>query len=206
MGASGITGIPSNPFTDGTGNLPVSLLNFSAVENDNVVTVFWNTASEINNDYFILERSGNGVEYSFLTKINGAGNSTTTHHYQFDDLNPLQGGNYYRLSQTDYDGRTEIFSPVFINYKPHDLGSFIIDASPNPFSEKIKIDFYLRNANIVEWNVINLSGVIVKHETQSAHNGINSITLDNMSYLANGIYFLRIKTFDKSMMLKLVKY
>ena len=73
-------------------------------------------------------------------------------------------------------------------------------------SDKIKIDFYLLKESIIEWNVINLSGVIVKHETQSAPKGINSITLDNMSNLSNGIYFLKIKTSDKSMMLKLVKY
>ncbi len=206
MGASGNSGIPGNPYTDGTGNLPVTLLSLSAEENENIVRVSWSTASEINNDYFILERSGDGYDFHFLAKIIGAGNSTITQYYQFDDKAPLQNGNYYRLSQVDYDGQSQTYPPVFVWHKQNDLTSFIIDASPNPFSDKIKIDFYLRNESQVELNVINLSGVIVKYETHKASEGINSITIDNMSDFANGIYFLRIKASDKNMMLKLVKY
>jgi hypothetical protein len=67
----------------------------------------WVTKSERNNDYFSIERSEDGKIFETIKQINGAGNSTKKLHYDFTDYSPLRGTNYYRLKQTDYDGKSE---------------------------------------------------------------------------------------------------
>ena len=89
----------------GSGNpLPVELLDFTAVLNKGKVDLNWSTATEINNDYFTLERSADGKEFTALSQISGAGNSHSLLKYSFVDENPLQGLSYYRLKQTDFNG------------------------------------------------------------------------------------------------------
>ncbi|MBW6498623.1 MAG: hypothetical protein K0B09_09560 [Bacteroidales bacterium] len=87
--------------------LPIELLSFTAKYQDGKVLLNWATGSEINNDYFTLERSRDAVDAEIIGFIDGAGNSSHTLHYQFIDHDPLPGISYYRLKQTDYDGSFE---------------------------------------------------------------------------------------------------
>src|SRR5204863_239315 len=80
--------------------------------NNETVRLKWTTASELNNDYFTLERSGNGIDFNGLGRITGAGNNNNYQDYYFEDISPLRGINYYRLSQTDFDGRHEQLSTI----------------------------------------------------------------------------------------------
>ena len=78
--------------------LPIELLSFNLnITNDNNVAINWVTASETNNDYFEIQRSGNGEEWKVLFEIDGAGNSTTKKSYEVVDNTPLSGISYYRL-------------------------------------------------------------------------------------------------------------
>ena len=88
---------PTNP-------LPVELLSFNAIMNGGVVDLDWTTATEINNDYFVVERSADGETFEDLFSIDGAGNSSGIINYFDRDLNPLSGVSYYRLRQVDFDG------------------------------------------------------------------------------------------------------
>ncbi len=87
--------------------LPVKLIDFQVKVNDsNKVDIFWSTATEINNDFFIVERSIDGVSFEKFAIVDGTGNSTTTQYYETSDPNPYAGINYYRLKQVDFDGTT----------------------------------------------------------------------------------------------------
>jgi predicted MPP superfamily phosphohydrolase len=86
-----------------TATLPVSLTAFDAKLKEKIVELTWSTSSESNNDYFTIERSANGRDYSAIGTVNGAGNSTEPKDYSFTDNNPFTGTNYYRLLQTDMD-------------------------------------------------------------------------------------------------------
>jgi hypothetical protein len=87
-----------------TGTASVELLSFTAEVVSQGVALNWTTASEINNDYFTIERSADAVHFEDLLKVNGAGNSTR-HCITAHSINkPLQGISYYRLKQTDFDG------------------------------------------------------------------------------------------------------
>jgi len=93
--------------------LPITLIKFECESiGDNNIILNWVTASEINNDYFILESSRDGYNWHMLAKVNGSGNSTETRNYSYVDDNGGYGVTYYRLTQVDYDGKSETFNIV----------------------------------------------------------------------------------------------
>lgn len=98
-----VTGIPDPCFT---GSLPIELMYFNGNLSNKVVDLVWATASETNNDYFTIQRSANGVTWSNILIVTGAGTSSSLKEYQKTDFNPLPGTSYYRLKQTDYDGNS----------------------------------------------------------------------------------------------------
>lgn len=97
--------------------LPIELLSFTGKSIGSSNLLEWKTTTEINNDYFTLERSSNATHFSELGIIEGAGNSNTLLHYQFTDNAPLEGVNYYRLKQTDFDGVYSYSSIVALSNK-----------------------------------------------------------------------------------------
>ncbi|HRN42683.1 MAG TPA: T9SS type A sorting domain-containing protein, partial [Vicingus sp.] len=97
--------------------LPIELLSFTGKSIGSSNLLEWKTTTEINNDYFTLERSSNATHFSELGIIEGAGNSNTMLYYNFTDENPLNGVNYYRLKQTDFDGRFSYSNIVALSNK-----------------------------------------------------------------------------------------
>ncbi|MFZ1332555.1 MAG: T9SS type A sorting domain-containing protein [Flavobacteriales bacterium] len=93
--------------------LPISLIHFGAVpENNRVVLCTWTTASQLNNDYFTVERSRDGTSYESIGTVAGAGTTNSVLHYAFNDPEPYEGVSYYRLRQTDFDGTTDLSEAV----------------------------------------------------------------------------------------------
>ncbi|HMU47243.1 MAG TPA: metallophosphoesterase [Chitinophagaceae bacterium] len=90
-----------------SGILPVSILSYDAYLQDKKVIVKWSTAVESNNDYFTIERSANGIDFTAIGTVDGAGNSSSLRSYTYTDQYPLLGRSFYRLSQTNFDGQTE---------------------------------------------------------------------------------------------------
>ncbi|MEO1054192.1 MAG: T9SS type A sorting domain-containing protein [Bacteroidota bacterium] len=122
--------------TDGSsfctsGPLPIELLSFKVEPNDNTVVISWATASELNNDFFTLERSSDGTDFQEIARMRGAGNSEEVLSYQFIDIRPIVGIAYYRLTQTDFDGTSETFPLASVTFG--DLEN-AFSAYPNPAS------------------------------------------------------------------------
>src|SRR5690554_3697278 len=104
----------NNITVSASSSLPIELITFDAYKKDREVELIWKTASELNNDYFTIERSADGFVWENLQTIQGAGNSTQVLDYAWTDLSPYAGISYYRLKQTDYDGTTEVFNIVSV--------------------------------------------------------------------------------------------
>ncbi|MEM9023255.1 MAG: T9SS type A sorting domain-containing protein, partial [Bacteroidota bacterium] len=129
-----------SPFTLGSttvlNTLPIELLSFEATKLDESSALLeWVTATEINNDFFTLERSADGVQFEAIGTVPGAINSSVPLSYDWVDRNPLSGWNLYRLKQTDLDGTftySEIRQVRFDD--AGDLSSVRI--WPNPVTEK----------------------------------------------------------------------
>jgi len=170
--------------------LPIELLYFNAeVINKELVKIYWGTASELNNDYFTVERSQNGFDWNTLEIINGAGNSSSRIDYTTKDLNPYFGISYYRLNQTDFDGEVSYSKTVSINILS--LANNLIEIYPNPTSNEVTL-----SASAYELDIISVYNIIGKNVTnQIILKEINEtkIIID-LSKLSKGIYYIKTKT------------
>lgn len=140
--------------------LPIELLNFSAVNNeDKYIELNWSTLSETNNDYFTIERSQDGISFKPIGNIDGTGNSTKIQVYSFIDSHPNSGFNYYRIRQTDFDGSFD-FTGIESVYFNKNLNIFI---KPNPVFEYLNIYGLLSSGATITLH--NLSGILIEKVT-----------------------------------------
>jgi len=114
--------------------LPIKLLSFEANANGNKVDLKWITTSEINNDYFTVEKSNDAKTWSEVVVINGAGNSNQNIEYYETDYEPLNGISYYRLKQTDFDGKYSYSNIVPVKYE-----SNIVDGNIGLFPSPVNV-------------------------------------------------------------------
>jgi fibronectin-binding autotransporter adhesin len=116
--------------TFGSNPLPIELLHFNAVLNSNKkIDLNWETATEINNNYFTVEKSIDAFNFEVVVKVKGAGNSTVNTYYSAQDANPYSNISYYRLKQTDYNGKFSYSEIQSIEIKGAENG---MDVFPNP--------------------------------------------------------------------------
>lgn len=178
----------------GHGSLPVTWLALEASLTGKKVNIDWSTASEINNDYFEIMRSADGLVYVPIGKIDGNGNSTVVNYYSFNDLEPEAGINYYKLNQVDFDGRVNP-SDVIAVYNPD--GIFGIDAAvlaPNPVTSSTLLQFNSAQSSTVSIEIKNGAGQIYRVFSRNVTKGINSFSIDQLSQLPKGVYSLTIYT------------
>ncbi len=176
-------------FTGGVANepLPIALADFKASCNGDVVTINWTTATELNNDYFTVQRSTDLINFENIAIVDGAGNSNSFLNYAAKDENPLQGTTYYRLMQTDFDGQFEIFDPVAVSCANGTAD--VITLFPNPANNELNISMSLGNADRGNIVVFNSLGQRVVSQFVQPLKGQNSYTLD-VSNLPAGQYIV----------------
>jgi hypothetical protein len=183
--------------------LPITLINFTAKYKHGEVIVDWETASEINNDYFSIERSENGFDFNEIGKIKGAGNSSHEISYRYSDNSPLKGDNYYRLTQTDFDGRYKSYPAVHVTtISSEEMENSIMGISPVPFDDHIKIDYTLNESGLVNFVLTNDKGEILRNETINGSQGFDSYLLNDLSILPKGVYFLIMNINNKGVQTK----
>lgn len=95
-------------------SLPIELLSFDVDNYENNIRIFWSTASEVNNDYFIIYKSDDAFSFNEIGRIDGYGNSNFINQYEFHDKNLQNGIYYYKLVQVDFDGTFKEYAPVSI--------------------------------------------------------------------------------------------
>ncbi|MCH8330173.1 MAG: hypothetical protein IH946_02155, partial [Bacteroidetes bacterium] len=110
--------------------LPIELVSFNATTDGNDVLISWVTATEINNDGFVVERSSNGIDFNKLEIIAAQGSEFNGAEYQYKDEDPLSGTSFYRLKQLDNDGSEEIFEMVSVKIESALL--LELNVYPNP--------------------------------------------------------------------------
>jgi hypothetical protein len=180
--------IYNNPECIHSTTLPIELLSFTVEYHNQNIVFEWSTASEISNEFFTIERSINGMEWQEIYRVAGAGNSSSLLVYSTTDKHPYMGVSYYRLKQTDFDGKFKFSEIRYINIE--NMNS-TIEIYPNPTSDKITIigdDVELENIklyNIVGQGVISHT-VIMKHSK-------NKFIID-LTNLKSGFYYLKTKT------------
>lgn len=101
------------------GVLPIDLIQFSAEAGSSSNILTWETASETNNDYFLIERSTDAFSFEKIGTVDGAGTTSSMQAYRWEDFDSCEGVIYYRLTQVDYDGIFETFAPIALRCKTY---------------------------------------------------------------------------------------
>ncbi len=170
----------------GTTALPISLLSFKSRTEPDAIRLLWQTASELNNDFFAVKHSTNGRDFSAIAQIPGSGTTTQTISYSYTDTSPASGTNYYRLKQVDYDGTytySKVIAAMFgseaaFKVYPTQVGHNIHIVAPENQSENVKAEVYDQLGRL--------------HRSWLLDAGQSTHALD-ASTLQQGLYILRLQ-------------
>lgn len=171
--------------------LPIELLNFNAKGEANKVRIYWSTASETNNDFFTIEKSINGIDWKILGTVKGAGTSTQKLNYQSYDYNPVTGIQYYRLKQTDFDGKYTYSNIAAVDFNENLSFSLFPNPTRSNSQVYLNINSSVNDGQLILVVVHDAMGkeVLSKINIVGKENG--SITaIDPSETLAPGIYFV----------------
>ncbi|WP_157974379.1 T9SS type A sorting domain-containing protein [Lewinella sp. IMCC34183] len=183
--------------------LPVELLYFTAVPERTSVTLRWRTASEANNDRFIVERSADGHPFTAIGTVRGQGNSQVAVDYSFVDASPITGTTYYRLRQIDLDG-TESFSQVVAVAAAGAATTLQLQTYPNPFTTTIAVAVTAPGAKSARLQLVDLQGRVVLARSVVLNKGLNQVEVD-VQQLASGMYMLQLTGEGVSAKAKVIK-
>lgn len=182
--ADGSVTFPVTPYTPSP--LPVELINFEGKEKGNALELNWSTASERENDYFTLEHSLDGTQFETIQTIKGGGTTSTQTDYKATDFQAENGVNYYRLSQTDYNGNTEYFDVIAVMY--NQFSSIQSAVFPNP-SQDGNVNLKLTNTALddVSYTLYSIDGKAI--ETQKVTDSFSVIRLPK----SQSYYFVEVR-------------
>lgn len=134
-------GTMTGPLTyTSSGPLPIKLVSFEANFNTDKVDLWWITSSEINNDFFTIEKSSDLKNWVVVSTIKGAGNSNINIEYFEVDYSPIQGVSYYRLKQTDFNGNFEYFNIIPVKVDLLNEGEMNLFPNPMRRGQELKIN------------------------------------------------------------------
>ena len=180
--------------------LPIELTAFQALAHEGKVFLDWQTATEINNDYFEIERSVDGENFEMIGTHAGAGNSSHVNDYSFVDVSPYSGMNYYRLKQVNYDGESEYSNMVSAMVDFDHSTSLLV--YPNPFEDTFTVEFEDVLPPSSSLQILNVSGRIISQTTLIEPTF--KLQLD-LGSLKSGIYFMKINTGKRVLIERLSK-
>jgi hypothetical protein len=186
---NGMSGFSHFGTAQSTSVLPIELLNFNGQNLGDKNRLVWSTASETNNDYFTLERSNDGVSFSEVTRVNGAGTSTQLRNYETFDYFPNNGYNYYRLKQTDFNGVSS-YSGIIVLENKFVIAS-VENIHPNPSSGDLNFDLLSTEKGTALVEITDITGRVILSYSMNVDNGTNALKVD-LSTLAQGTYMLRV--------------
>ncbi|CAG5069991.1 hypothetical protein DYBT9623_02731 [Dyadobacter sp. CECT 9623] len=169
------------------GALPVTLSKFEGNNTDEGNVLFWETSSEVNNDYFIIERSTDGKGFNEISKVEGIGSSRITNKYSFTDRSFTKELNYYRLKQVDKDN-TFAYSRI-IAIKSSEING--VKFFPNPVQTTLSLEIP-EDTEVCHLTVVNSAGQIVIDDKEVKSQ--NGKIIANVSNLPTGIYQVIVLT------------
>ena len=173
--------------------LPVELTSFTAIAQDQQVTLNWRTASELNNNGFEIQRCIANSEFVAVGFVKGAGTTTVQQDYTYSDKNLSSGKYSYRLKQIDFNGVFEYSNTVEVEVVNVDNYS-LVQNYPNPFNPSTKIGYTLKdrtNVKVVIMNTLGEEIAVLANEIQEL--GFHELEF-NAANLPSGIYFYSLQT------------
>jgi hypothetical protein len=179
--------------------LPVTLINFEANYSSKGVELNWSTASEVNNDYFKIERSRDAENFETAGILNGNGSTDIRHDYSFTDDAPLAGISYYRLAQTDYDGTVSYSDILAVKNKPQTLA---VESYYSATENNIHSTIFCSTVSDCTIELINAYGTMVSQKKLKCMSNITQADLSVKP--ASGTYLIRVVNETDSFVTRIV--
>lgn len=170
--------------------LPVGITSFTGKNSRQSNVLEWKTFFEENNDYYIVERSSDGHNFTEIGKVDGAGTSYEMHCYVFTDYQTSVNGYYYRLKQLDFNGDVYHSNIIFLNDKE---GLELVSLYPNPANDEIKMVVQSMSETDVSVELVNFLAQVVYSDSQHLLKGQSELAV-NIEDLPKGTYLFRITT------------
>jgi hypothetical protein len=172
--------------------LPVEFLDFSGACKLGSNDLHWSTAAEHNNAYFTIERAGNDVPFSEIATIQGSQTTTELTNYYFQDAMPLRGLNYYRLTQTDMNGDSQILKTISVDNNKclEDHNGMYVFADQS--GEYVTIDHAFESHRKMNIEIYNSIGQLVETQSLQLESAVSRTQIHLRSSFSNGMYFLKL--------------
>jgi hypothetical protein len=184
-------------------SFPVEYLGLSAEKKNDFVQLDWQTASELNNDYFQVERSHDLEAWTVLGRVDGAGTTDKISAYSFKDHSALAGKNYYRLRQVDLDGGIEFSNMLEVNME-FSQGKHL-SVYPSPVSDRLQVVLRSPEENKVNYlRITNTFGQVLMNEVSPNWLDLRNEYALDVASLTAGVYILEVKTQKQSYTQKFV--
>ncbi|MES2763802.1 MAG: T9SS type A sorting domain-containing protein [Bacteroidota bacterium] len=174
----------------GANPLPITLTNFSGVCMDKYIQLNWTTATERNNDYFIIERSEDGYNWENIIQVKGSGTSNTNINYFYDDFSNTLNLPYYRISQVDFNGKITRHSIISVICNNATDRSIVF---PNPFSREHQLKISIKNnkSKTMTIKIFESTGKLVYNTLVQRGEDSDLIELTDVN-LPSGVYIIDI--------------
>jgi hypothetical protein len=180
-----------------TNPLAIKLSGFTAQNvNNQYVQLQWSTSQEVNNNYFLVQRSVDGIHYSDIINVPGAGNSNITLNYSAQDDHAVQGINYYRLKEVDFDGKFSYSAVIPVRFGQQ-VAPMIY---PNPARSYFTI--VAGQDPVKSVSVFDVSGKVTRKISYGS--GVSALTV-YCADMAPGVYIIQISTNTQNYIRKLIR-
>ena len=180
--------------------LPLQFISFTGKIENSYNTLFWTTTNEVNNSYFIIERSEDGVQFNTLEKVNSKainGNSHSEINYTYIDKNPKAATQYYRLESIDMDGKKSSSKQTVILKRTNMNNAYTI--YPNPTNGILHIDFNTDKSSNMIIKLMDITGRLIYQVQTNSTKGFNQLLVET-NKISNGLYILELVENGKSIL------
>lgn len=171
---------------------PVMMLDFTATHQNGLVTLFWSTATELNNAKFEVMRSTNGTQFEKVGEVAGRGTVTSITNYNYQDA--VQQVNapvlYYKLRQVDIDGKSEFTKTVVVRLQTQNIQ--LASIAPNPVQGQARLTLQLEKRAPVMVRILDQSGKELARKSYQGQAGTNAYTIEETASLNKGMYLVEI--------------
>jgi len=182
---------------------PIELISFDGEAQQDGNLLKWVTASEIENDFYTLERASVDMNFVEINQQQGAGTYSTTSAYTYLDREARNGLSYYRLTQTDFDGTSVIAGIVELQRSEATFD--IINIHPIPVLDNFDLFIDSEEDQTIEIQVINSIGELMIEKEVELTNAVNKVEVD-VSSLAGGVYVISALAGENAVSQKIIKY
>ncbi|MBN9382158.1 MAG: T9SS type A sorting domain-containing protein [Chitinophagaceae bacterium] len=182
--------------------LPLTLVDFNASTEDRSVLLQWMTEDEQNVSHFEVERGFDGSVFAAIGQVKAVGNSRLPETYRFTDPAPGTGKFFYRLKMVDLDGSATYSKIAVVALTP---ALTVTSIAPNPFSDAINIELQLGQPQQLHIRLIDAAGKVMRSVLYNGQKGVNTIQIQQLSRLSDGVYILQLHTAGQEIQFKVLR-